>query len=45
LLNGNVRVANDRTAVNDLLDFVDDPAGPTTSVSPLRNVPARAKIP
>jgi len=41
LLNGNVCVANDRAAVNDLLALVGDPAGHTTSASPQRNLQAR----
>ena len=38
---GNAGVANDRTAVSDLLASVDDPVGLTTSASPERNLQAR----
>jgi len=41
LLSGNVRVANDRTAVNDHFDSVYDPMGRTTSVSSQRHAPVR----
>ena len=41
MLNGNVCVASDRTAVNDLVASVDDPVGLTTSASPQQNVQAR----
>ena len=41
MFSGNVGVANERTAVNNLFASVDDPVRLTTSASPRRKLQAR----